>query len=529
VEEHITRKQIYNKIIRRLFKLPVKQWKFEEYKTYFVTPTFITNNYFLHADTDGYATFDFRNDHLIELSFLKTPSEIVIGYGSSLQDTNSELVRYKGIMPYLPDWIYDGMILAIQGGTKTVDEKLSLMLDKGAKINGVWSQDFCGELFTFFGKQVLWNWKTDETLYSDLDQHIQKWQEKGVNFLTYINPYLNANEPLFQEAKDKDYLVKNQDNTPFLTKATSFDFGIVDFTNKEAYNWYKELIKTNYINKGFKGWMADFGEYLPTDCLLKDGNGEHLHNSWADIWMKLNREVLEETNTLGDVLFFNRAGYKDNVKYTTLIWNGDQHVDFTNDFGLKSVVRAQLSLSLSGVGISHSDVGGYTTVPAIKRSKELYLRWLELNAFSPVLRSHEGNRPWDNVQFDTDDETINATVFFSTVYSYLKPYLKHVEKEYHEKGYPMIRPTMFYSSFESDTTYFLGEDLYVVPVLKKRTKKHKVYIPCDHLIHIFTGKEYNKGIHIIDAPIGCPSVFYKKDSNHKNIFEQITKYKGEWK
>ena len=234
---------------------------------------------------------------------------------------------------------------------------------------------------------------------------------------------------MFTYAKNHNYLVMNDDNTVFLTQATSFKFGIIDLTNTEAYMWFKEIIKKNYIDLGISGWMADFGEYLPTKCVLKAGNGEELHNKWPDLWIKLNREVLEETNTLSDVVFFNRAGYKDNSKYTTLVWQGDQHVDFTDDFGIKSIVRSALSLAMSGIGVVHSDVGGYTTVPGIKRSKELYLRWLEMNTFSPVLRSHEGNKPWVNAQPYSDEDTVEATVVFSTIHALLKPYLLSVEKE----------------------------------------------------------------------------------------------------
>lgn len=527
VEEHITRKQIYNKILRRLLHLKPKKWKFEEYKTYYKTPTYIsTANYFFHAETSGYGTFDFRDDAYHEISFINMPEEIVIGYDDNLLDLNGRLCRYRGIIPKLPDWVYDGMILAIQGGSEICNEKVNKMIDYGAKINGIWSQDWCGELFTFFGKQVFWNWQVDDSLYPDLKKYISDWSKSGVKFLAYINPYLNANGELFKFAKANDFLVKNIDDTAFLTKATSFDFGIVDLTNPDAYGWYKSIIIDNYIKLGIKGWMADFGEYLPVKCKLYDGDGEVLHNKWPDLWVKLNREVLEETDNLGKIIFFNRAGYKDCVKYTTLIWNGDQHVDFTDDFGMGSVVRASLSLSLSGVGFSHSDIGGYTTVPAIKRSKELYMRWMEMNTFTPVLRGHEGNKPWVNKQFDSDDELIKFNVKFSNIHYLLKDYLKAVESEYHEFGYPIIRPLFLHYNLYSDNNYLLGSDLLVIPIVKKKIKKLKIEIPSDGWTHLFTGQNFNKGRFTINTPIGQPPVFYRKDSKYIEVFMKITNYIG---
>lgn len=525
VEEHITRKQIYNKILRRIFKIKPKRWKFEDYKTYFITPTYISSkNYFLHAETNGYGTLDFSNFNYHQLTFLSMPKELVIDKKDNLLELSGALAKQRGIMPKLPDWIYDGMILAIQGGTKICDDKLTHMLEKGAKINGIWSQDWCGELFTFFGKQVLWNWEVNDELYPKLEEHIDKWNKLGVKFLAYINPYLNANESMFGYAKEKNYLVKNEDGSPFLTKATSFDFGIVDLTNPNAYEWFKLIIKENYLKLGIMGWMADFGEYLPFECNLENGTGEELHNPWPDIWVKLNREALEETNMVNKAVFFNRAGYKDSVKYTTLIWNGDQHVDYTDDFGMASALRAKLSLSLSGVGISHSDVGGYTTVPAIKRSKELFVRWLEMNTFTPVLRGHEGNKPWVNAQFDTDDELVEMTVKFTNIHVMLKPYLKALEKEYHEFGFPMIRTTFMHSSLYSEKAFFLGGDLLVFPVMKKRAKKQQVELPTGKWIHLFTGEVYNEGSYKIEAPLGTPPVFYKENSFFKRKFKDITEY-----
>ncbi|MFL1587060.1 hypothetical protein NKZ05_21525, partial [Stutzerimonas stutzeri] len=81
-------------------------------------------------------------------------------------------------------------------------------------------------------------------------------------------------------------------------------------------------------------------------------------------------------------------------------------VDWSLDDGLASVVPAALSLAMTGHGLHHSDIGGYTTLFEMKRSKELLLRWCDFSAFTPMMRTHEGNRPGDNWQFDGDAETI---------------------------------------------------------------------------------------------------------------------------
>lgn len=50
------------------------------------------------------------------------------------------------------------------------------------------------------------------------------------------------------------------------------------------------------------------------------------------------------------------------------------------------------------MGVSHSDVGGYLSMFVMVRTEELLLRWAEMNVFTPVLRTHEGNQPGRNWQ-----------------------------------------------------------------------------------------------------------------------------------
>jgi len=182
VQEHITRKQIYHKIIRRIFKLKPKQWKFENYKTYFIAPTFISSrNYFCHINTLGYATFDFSNQDNHQISIYSKVSHIDFCKKPTLLELSGALSKYVGMMPKLPEWIYDGMIFAIQGGTKIINDKIDILNKNEVKINGVWSQDWCGELYTFFGRQVFWNWEVDPILYPDLESNIKTWKTKKDN------------------------------------------------------------------------------------------------------------------------------------------------------------------------------------------------------------------------------------------------------------------------------------------------------------------------------------------------------------
>ena len=57
-------------------------------------------------------------------------------------------------------------------------------------------------------------------------------------------------------------------------------------------------------------------------------------------------------------------------------------MDWSVDDGMPSVIPATLSLAMSGYGLTHSDVGGYTTIMHMTRGRELLMRWEEMNVFS---------------------------------------------------------------------------------------------------------------------------------------------------
>ena len=74
------------------------------------------------------------------------------------------------------------------------------------------------------------------------------------------------------------------------------------------------------------------------------------------------------------------------------MWAGDQNVDFSYGDGLPSTIIAATSMGMSGTGLTHFDIGGYTTFGTLglRRSSELLLRSAEMAVFTPVMRTHEG-------------------------------------------------------------------------------------------------------------------------------------------
>lgn len=527
VSEHHSLKKLLFKFIRETIfgRNPNYVGRFKHHQTYYAQPTFMSSQkYFVHFNTTSFATFQFKKDQTI-LSFREIPQKMITGQKDNFKDLSCQLSNVLGKQPTLPSWTEKGVILAIQGGTDKIKEKVLAAINNSIEIAAVWSQDWSGHIVTSFGYQVNWNWTVDDVTYYDLEELIIWLKKRNIRFMGYINTFLKENSPLYLEGKDKGYLVLNQQNSPYHIKSTTFNAGIVDLTHPNAYQWYKEIIKNHMIGCGMSGWMADFGEYLPTDAVIYQGNPEAMHNMWPTLWAKCNHDAIMESNQSDELFFFSRAAYTDTLRYTNSMWSGDQHVDFSKAYGLPSVITSTLSMTMSGVGINHSDIGGYTTILHMKRDKDLMMRWTEMNVFSPLFRTHEGNKPDINVQYDHKD-VIKHFTHMTKVYKTLSPYLSDMKKMYIDHGISVIRP-IFYEFddakfYDVDDAYMYGSDLYVAPVTKPNTQSREVLLPKGEWIHLFTKVHYHEGLHTILVPYGKPAVFYREHSIYHDIFDQIT-------
>ena len=139
-----------------------------------------------------------------------------------------------------------------------------------------------------------------------------------------------------------------------------------------------------------------------------------------------------------------------------------------------------------------------------------------MNAFTVMMRGHEGLNPDIHVQFDADDDILDFSAKFSRIHAALKPYLIDAVQKNAEEGVGVVRPLFFYydekEAYNNGHEYLLGRDILVAPVLRPKASKRQVYLPDDNWIHLWSQKEYKGGVYEVDAPLGEIPVFVRKDA-----------------
>lgn len=430
--------------------------------------------------------------------------------------------------PALPAWADDGAVVGLQGGTAAVRRKLDRLLEADADVAAVWLQDWSGQRTTSFGERLWWTWQLDAERYPGWADLVADLRAAGIRTTTYVNPFLvdatAKGDPtirnLWAEARDAGHLVTRADGSPYRLDQGGFDASLVDLTDPAAREWFAGVIAEEVLAHGVDGFMADFGEGLPMDGVLADGDAELRHNEWPSLWAQT---VARACDLAGrpDCLTWFRSGSLGMEEHAALFWNGDQTVTYDAQDGLASALLGTFSAGVSGWPLVHSDIGGYTSIDAVVtdyvRPKDLLARWAEYAAFGVVMRTHEGNRPAQNRQVYDDPTSAAAFARMTRLFAALAPYRERVVAEATRTGMPAIRHGWLVhpgtAAARVDSQFFLGRDVLVAPVLRPNASSVRVTFPPGAWVHLLTGRRYAGGRPVtVPAPVGVPAGFVRADS-----------------
>lgn len=182
-----------------------------------------------------------------------------------------------------------------------------------------------------------------------------------------------------------------------------------------------------------------------------------------------------------------RSGSTESPGATSLFWMGDQLPTFDKYDGLHSAMIGLLNGGYSGMGVGHSDIGGYTSLndteglQFYQRDYEILMRWCEMSAFSDaIFRTHPSNNPDFNVQIWDNAEIAQFFKKFAQVFVDLGSYKMNLMQEMEETGIPIVRSLSLElnrTDINIDDQFMLGSDYMVAPIFKQGSNSRKVYFP----------------------------------------------------
>lgn len=450
-------------------------------------PFYLTNKgYGVFVNQPDLVSFEVASEKVKKVQF-SVPGESLEYFVIDGPDPKGVLDKYTNLTgkPALPPaWTF-GLWLSTSFTTQYDEATVNSFVD------GMLERDIPLEVFhfdCFWMKGLNWtDFQWDEEVFPDPEGMLKRLKEKGLKICVWINPYIAQRSRLFEEGREKGYLVKKANGDVWQWNLWQPGMALVDFTNPDACEWYAGYLR-ELADMGVDSFKTDFGERIPTDVVYFDGSDPHkMHNYYTQLYNKVVFDVLVEKFGKNEAAVFARSATVGGQQFP-VHWGGDCYADYES---MAESLRGGLSLGLGGFGFWSHDIGGFeNTAPA-----HVFKRWLAFGLLSSHSRLH-GSSSY-RVPWSYDEEAVDVTRFFTKLKSRLMPYLFHTAVQASEQGVPSMR-AMFLEFPEDpavemlDRQYMLGDSLLVAPVFSENGDV-KYYLPKGRWTHLLTGETVDGG------------------------------------
>ena len=434
--------------------------------------------------------------------FTGTPKEILASYIS--------LYRKPALPPKWSFGLWMSRWIGVAYQTlKEVEETLSKFQEYSIPVDVVafdpqWLADY------YPGLQVCefqWDhqkFSTDHELgdyLKSVSKHLSLW----------VNPYVNLEGKIYAEAKD--FLLKKEDGSvalvpdpdPFKRPPR----GMYDFSNPEAFNFYKEKIRDLLVRSNADCVMTDFGETVPLAGKDYQGDhGIHVRNKLNDLYQVSAFEGAQAAED--DGMIWGRSG---SIKSHALAvqWNGDSSASWE---GMRNSLKGSLSYLTSGALFTAFDIpgtGGLIGEKSEKQSEEQYCRWVELGCLFSHLKIHGSiPEPWYY-----GEEAIRVFRKYMQLRYSLLPYIWNEAKVSVEESVPLIRTLVVefpddFSVSEIDDEYMFGSSVLIAPMFDESRGRY-IYLPKGEWIDFWNRQKYNGGQWIYqEVPVDYIPIFVRR-------------------
>jgi alpha-glucosidase (family GH31 glycosyl hydrolase) len=323
------------------------------------------------------------------------------------------------------------------------------------------------------------------------------WQIPIEKCLSKPHPQKDADESYMIE---KGFCAKESDGNPYRIPGRWFNNGLlIDFTNKEARDWW--LSKRRYLleDLDIDGFKIDGGEHLWKKGVIFSNhkNIDVMRNLYPIKYQEAYYNLIKEDKTKERVLY-SRSGYIGSQAFTCH-WAGDEDSTFE---AFRASIRAGLSAGLSGISFWGFDLAGFSgDIP----TPELFLRSTAVATFCPIMQYHSENTgklpgckdrtPWNIEEISGDKRVINVFRKFANLRMNLIPYIYNEAIYSSKTGLPLMRPLIL--DFPNDKRcfkyiyqYLFGRSILVAPVVWENINVIDVYLPKGKWIDFWNGKKY---------------------------------------
>lgn len=291
--------------------------------------------------------------------------------------------------------------------------------------------------------------------------------------------------------------------------------------NPEVRQLYWRQIRDSLVSKNIDAWWLDSDEPdFHSNISVAErarrmgptaqGPGAALFNSYPLVHVDSFHSNLVEHAPNKRHFILTRSGFGGIQRAGAALWSGDVVARWDD---LRDQISAGVNISLSGVPNWTHDIGGFAVEdrytnqePAhLEEWRELYLRWYQFGAFSPLFRSH-GEFPYREAWEIAPEGTPNyeSQAFYNRLRYRLMPYIYTLAGDTWQRDGTIMRGLVMDFAddrrvWDIDDQYMFGPAFLVAPVTEFKARSRKVYLPQGTLWYDFYSGAAMQGGQEIDA------------------------------
>lgn len=253
--------------------------------------------------------------------------------------------------------------------------------------------------------------------------------------------------------------------------------------NPEARDIYWRYLNKGLFSLGIDGWWMDSSEpdhldFKPSDFDLKTylGSFRKVRNAFPLMTVGGVGEHQRAASSDKRVFILTRSAFAGQQRYGANTWSGDVNSSWQS---LRNQIPAGLNFSMSAIPYWNTDIGGFFA-NAYNRGwsegaknpsfQELYVRWLQFGAFTPMMRSHGTDIPREIYNFGKKGETIYDAIAKTINLRYsMLPYIYSAAWDITNNQSTMMRALVMDFNdkkvVDMNNEYMFGKSILVAPIV----------------------------------------------------------------